>query len=244
MSPAKRGGGVQRHATTMGWSSSRNGAETAFCYERGCQPRNCPSGQRMQGTRNQRKVRGWLAAALMIVAAAMPIPAKSAPALDVTVAMRGGTVVVDVRMEVHVDVAHAWAVLTDYPHMAQFVSDLRFSEVLEDNDNVLLVRQIGETRFGLLRFAYDTVRKVVLTPMVGIRSDLVSGDFKSYRFSTRLLPTADGCIVVNHGEYVPDRWVPPVIGPALIAQATRKQYEQLGAEMLRRMHRVGHVRPG
>ena len=184
-----------------------------------------------------------VAAVLMFVAFAVPVRASAAPALDVNVAMRGKTIVVDVRMGVHVDVAQAWAVLTDYAHMARFVSDLKVSEVLAANDNVLLVHQAGETRFGLLRFAYDTVRKIALTPMVEIDSELVRGDFKSYRFSTRLFPSVDGCIVVNHGEYVPDRWVPPVLGPALIEQATRKQYEQLGAEMVSRMGRPGLLPP-
>ncbi len=96
----------------------------------------------------------------MMLSLAMPVAARSAPALDVSVATRGDMVVVDVRMAVDVDVARAWAVLTDYPHMAEFVSDLRLSEVLSQHDNVLVVHQIGETSFGLLSFAYDTVRKV------------------------------------------------------------------------------------
>ena len=192
---------------------------------------------------DQHTLHRWLAAVLTIVAVAMPFAAAAASPLDVNVAMRGKTIVVDVRMGVHVDVAQAWAVLTDYAHMARFVSDLEVSEVLAAKDNVLLVHQAGETRFGLLRFAYDTVRKIALTPMVEIDSELVRGDFKSYRFSTRLFPSVDGCIVVNHGEYVPDRWVPPVLGPALIEQATRKQYEQLGAEMVSRMGRPGLLPP-
>ncbi len=70
--------------------------------------------------------------------------------------------------------------------------------------------------------------------MAEIRSTLVAGDFKSYSFATRLVATTGGCVVVNHGEYVPNRWIPPIVGPALIKQATRKQYEELHAEMLRR----------
>jgi hypothetical protein len=149
--------------------------------------------------------------------------------------MHGDAVVVDVRMPVDVSVAAAWMVLTDYASMARFISDLRLSEVLSRRDNVLLVHQIGETRFGLLDFTYDTVRKIVLTPMVEIDSTLASGNFKSYHYSTRLLATSAGCVVVNHGEYVPLRWVPPIVGPVLIKQATQNQYEQLRAEMLRRV---------
>jgi len=186
----------------------------------------------------------WLWPVLVILVLSTPAHASSAPELDVTVAMHGDTIVVDVQMSVDVNVATAWGVLTDYEHMTHFVSDLRLSEVVSRYDDVSVVHQIGETRIGLFRFSYDTVRKVRLSPMTEIESTLVAGDFKSYRFSTRLYPTTSGCIVVNHGEYVPTRWVPPILGPAFIEQGTRTQYEQLRAEMLRRLAERRHASVG
>lgn len=180
------------------------------------------------------QVRRSLWPLLTMLALWMPLPAHGEQALDVKVVTRKNVVVVDVRMVVDVDVPRAWSVLTDYAHMVQYLSDLRLSEVMSRRDNVLLVHQVGETRSGVLHFTYDTVRQVELTPMAEIRSKLVTGDFKSYSASTRLFPMTRGCVIVNHGEYVPNRWVPPLLGPALIEQGTRKQYAELRAEMLRR----------
>jgi hypothetical protein len=39
---------------------------------------------------------------------------------------------------------------------------------------------------------------------------------------------------VNHGEFITDVWVPPVIGPGFIQAETRKQYDEMRREILRR----------
>jgi hypothetical protein len=161
-------------------------------------------------------------------------PAPSDEDIVVHVETRGATVIVDVVAPVAAEIGQAWDVLTDYPHMAEFVSNLRVSEVTSNNGNVLRVHQTGEAKKGPLRFAFETVRLVELVPPNIIRSRLLQGDFKSYEFTTTLTPRAEGVTIVNHGEYVPNRWVPPVVGPALIAAETRKQYGELRAEIMRR----------
>ncbi len=67
-----------------------------------------------------------------------------------------------------------------------------------------------------------------------IRSHLVSGDFKSYEATTRLVEQPSGTLIVHHGEYVPKAWLPPMIGPAVVESQTRKQYAEMIAEILRR----------
>jgi hypothetical protein len=170
--------------------------------------------------------------ALAATAHAAPVP----PADDVAVAVErhGATIVVDVEMRVPVGAREAWAVLTDYEHMAAFVSTLTSSVVLQRNDNHLEVEQVGEARRGPLTYAFDTVRAIELVPYREIRSTLIRGRFKSYLFTTRIVDQGPTSIVVHHGEYVPTTWVPPIVGPALIQAETRKQYAELREEMLRR----------
>jgi hypothetical protein len=43
--------------------------------------------------------------------------------------------------------------------------------------------------------------------------------------------------ILNTGHFVPNVWVPPLIGPSVIAAETRKQFDEIRAEILRRSAR-------
>ena len=152
----------------------------------------------------------------------------------VHVQRRGETVVIDVDMQIGVAPAIAWGVLTDYDHMATFLSSLTSSKVVEGQGETFHVAQAGHTKVAFMTFSFAAVRAIELTPMHEIRSSLVSGDFKSYASTTRLVGVDQGVRVVHHGEYVPKAWLPPIVGLAVIESATRKQFDEFSAEMLRR----------
>ena len=164
--------------------------------------------------------------------------------IDVVVRLNGERVIVDVTAEVPTKRDVAWGVLTDYEHMASYVSNLKSSAVRSRKGNILEVEQSGEARRAFLAFSFTTVRSVELFPEREIRSQLIRGDFKSYEFTTRLGGEPAGPITItHHGEYVPLRWVPPIIGPSLIESETRKQYTELIAEMRRREATTVHTSP-
>jgi ribosome-associated toxin RatA of RatAB toxin-antitoxin module len=172
-----------------------------------------------------------LALAASVLAAAN---ACSADELAVRVERRGDLVVIDVEATVAAPVRDAWSVLTDYEHMASFVSNLKSSNVLSRNGNSLEVSQTGETKVAFMRFSFAVVRAVELVPMQEIRSTLVKGDFKSYEASTRIIDQRSHLLIVHHGEYVPKAWLPPMVGMAVIKSETHKQFGELVAEILRR----------
>lgn len=174
---------------------------------------------------------------IVLLALLLCSPATAAAPVDpvqVNVQRRGAIVVVDVQTEVAADVATAWAVLTDYEHMAAFISNLKTSVVLTRLGNQLEVLQSGQAKKGPLTFSFETTRAVELIPDREIRSHLIKGDFKSYDFTTTVVDTGSGVSIVNHGEYWPNVWVPPIVGPAMIESETRKQYGEIRAEILRR----------
>jgi polyketide cyclase/dehydrase/lipid transport protein len=154
--------------------------------------------------------------------------------INVRVQRQGETVVVDVEAHVAGPLRDAWAVFTDYENMASFISNLTASKVLARGDDKLEVMQAGRTKVGFLSFGFEAVRSVELVPMREIRSSLVSGDFKAYSSTTSLAATSTGTDVRHHGEYVPKKWLPPLIGPAVIEHETRKQYQEFAAEVERR----------
>ena len=54
------------------------------------------------------------------------------------------------------------------------------------------------------------------------------------RVATRVVDDGTQVHILNNGRFVPNVWVPPVIGPSAIEAETRKQFDEIRAEILRR----------
>jgi hypothetical protein len=176
----------------------------------------------------------WLP--LLLFAMFVPSAQSAAPDADIVVAVRKDkeTIFVDVDCPVRAPVAVIWEVLTDYDHMSAFISTLSYSGVEARRDNVLTVKQKGTAKLGLLSFTFENVREVEIVPLVEIRSHHISGDLESSTFTTRVVDVDGTPHVINIGRYVPKTWVPPLVGPTLIAGETRRQFADIRAEILRR----------
>lgn len=173
----------------------------------------------------------------VILLALLPVSAWSASTdqdIVVHVEMHGQIVAVDVDCPVAAPWAVVWEVLTDYDHMARFISNLEYSGVDDRADNVLRVHQKGKASRGILTLRFDNVREIELVPYREIRSRLISGDLKASDFVTRIVEIDARLHIVNSGRYVPNLWVPPFIGPALIKAETQKQFGEFRTEILRR----------
>jgi hypothetical protein len=179
---------------------------------------------------------GWRVLAVLLLAV-LPVSAWSFNTdqdIVVHVRMYGQTVAVDVDCPVDAPWSVVWDVLTDYDHMAQFISNLEYSGVDDRLDNVLHVHQKGKASRGILTLRFDNVREIELVPYHEIRSRLISGDLKASDFVTRIEEIGALIHIVNSGRYTPNILVPPLIGPSLIEAETQKQFGQIRAEILRR----------
>jgi len=179
-------------------------------------------------------MRHWLE--VMCLAAVACAAWAAAPASDIAVDVRknGETIFVDVDCPVRAPLPIIWDVLTDYDHMSSFISTLDYSGIEGRRDDVLIVRQKGKAKLGLLSVTFDNVREVQIVPLVEIRSHHISGDLESSTFTTRVVDIDGIPHIRNIGRYVPKAWVPPLVGPALIAGETRKQFDDIRSEILRR----------
>ena len=183
--------------------------------------------------------RNWMGSRVLaaLFAALVPVSAWSLELnqdILVRVQKLGQTVAVDVDCPVDAPWSVVWEVLTDYEHMAQFISNIEYSGVETRTDNVLRVRQKGKATRGPLTLRFDYLREVELVPNHEIRSRLISGDLKASDFVTRIVEVATKLHIVNTGRYTPNLWVPPVIGPALIEAETQKQFGEIRNEIMRR----------
>ena len=154
--------------------------------------------------------------------------------IDVRASQSGDVIIVDVDLVVRATQDEVWKVLTDYDHMAQFVANLEESAIVARNGNTLDVMQKGTARYGLLSFPFESVRRVRLTPSREIHSTIISGDMAGSEITTRIATNGDMAHVSVRSRFIPTRWIPPVIGPQVIASETRKQWFTLREEVLKR----------
>jgi Polyketide cyclase / dehydrase and lipid transport len=163
--------------------------------------------------------------------------------IDVRASKEGDNIIVDVDLAVQASQAEVWNVLTDYDHMAQFVANLEASRILSRTGNTLDVMQKGTARYGLLSFPFESVRRVVLTPIRQIHSTITSGDMTGSEITTRVASDGEMTKVSVRSQFVPTIWIPPVIGPQVIASETRKQWFTLREEILRRRALIAEPMP-
>jgi Polyketide cyclase / dehydrase and lipid transport len=160
--------------------------------------------------------------------------ADSDQAIDIGVRIQGEEVIVDVNFHVRLTPQEAWAVMTDYDHATHFISKLEKSVILSRTDELLLVSQKGTMGYGPFSLALETVSEIRLIPFEKMQAHLISGNMKKNEATTRLIPDATGTRIVYHMESIPDVWMPPIIGRALVEFETRARFHQLVEEMLRR----------
>ena len=185
-------------------------------------------------------VRRAFAASLALAAALGAWPPVDAWAAgdtsDIVVHARkdGATITVEVDCPVDAPRAVVWDVLTDYDHMAKFISNLQESAIRMRMGDRLHVHQKGQASRGPLTFPFESVREIELVPQSEIRSKMISGDTMPASFTTRIEAAGTKLHIVHTGTYTPSIWVPPVVGTALIEMETRKQYGEIRDEVLRR----------
>jgi len=178
--------------------------------------------------------RRWPAALLLLGLALLPLAGSAGEALWCEVRIEGEWVWVDVSFAVPASRAEVWEVLTDFEHMARFVSNLTVSKVVGREGAVLHVMQSGKAHRGVLEFPFETLREIHLSPMRRIESHLISGSMKHQEGVTELGDEGGETRVVFHGASVPGVWIPPVVGKPFIEAEIREQFEELEAEILRR----------
>jgi ribosome-associated toxin RatA of RatAB toxin-antitoxin module len=146
----------------------------------------------------------------------------------------GEAVMVEARARVKADVETAWAVLTAYDRYAEFIPDLKSSEILARAGETAIVHQKGEAGFFLFHFPIEVTFSVTEQPPTGISSRAISGTFKEMT-GVYTLAREDGGVRLDYsGRLVPKFRLPPLIGTAAVKVAVEKQFGALVREIQRR----------
>jgi carbon monoxide dehydrogenase subunit G len=154
--------------------------------------------------------------------------------IEVKVRINGEDVVVDVSFPVAATQQEVWAVITDFEHMASFVSNVQSSRVIDRSGNILHIAQQGKAQHGPLSFAFDSVREIRLFPFDRIQSRLTSGKMRKLEGDTQLSVEGGATRVAYHGDSIPGVWIPPIIGKIFIENELREQFRDVRNEVVRR----------
>lgn len=158
---------------------------------------------------------------------------RELPEPSVRVNHQDGLLVLDISYQVPVSPREAWAVLTDFEHMAEFIPNLDSSKVLQRTGKLVEVEQKGSASIGLLPIHYESRRQVEFIPYQTIRSQTLSGNGRLE--STMLLtPAGSGTLLTYHATAVPDLPVPVSLVSAYFNDMLEMQFKAMGQEMLRR----------
>jgi hypothetical protein len=180
----------------------------------------------------------WLCAIALLLAQ-VPAPASSPGDQGITVHVRKERSTFEISFEftVPATVEETWNVLADYEHMAQFVSTIDSIRIVSRDGNRLEVAQQSHGNVGPIHISVDGLREIELTPPKEIRSHLVKGDLKAADFTTRIVDDGGATRVVGTGKLVPAAWVAWAVTVATVEAQTRRQYQDLRNEILRRKAR-------
>lgn len=154
--------------------------------------------------------------------------------IEVKVQNDGERILVYATFTVPVGAQQAWAVLTDFENLPNFISGVQSSKVTSETGNNLQVSQRGITQFGFFTFSFDSVREVNLSPFNKIQERMISGNMRKMEETTVLSSEGSQTRIVYQADIIPGHWMLRFAGQFFIENEAREQFQQIKTEMIRR----------
>jgi len=173
-----------------------------------------------------------IASALLALLAA----SSSAVAQDVSIrtARDGDFVTVSATAVMKVDPHVAWAVLSDYDHLAKFIPDMKSSRVVSRDGNRLRVEQKGDVGFFFYKEPVSVLLEVHEEPPVRITARSIEGNVKQLETRYELHASGAGTKLEYAGRFVPEFAIPPLIGMPFVNRVIERRFRAMVAEIQRR----------
>jgi|SRR5882672_1804931 len=174
-----------------------------------------------------------LPVAVLALASAWSLPC-AAEAISIRTAREGEFVTVSASVVMHVDVRVAWAVLTDYDHLAKFIPDMKTSRVVSREGNRVRVEQTGDVGFFFYKEPVNVVLEVREEPPRRITAWSVEGNVKGLETRYELDVSGKGVRLDYAGRFVPAFAIPPLIGMPLVSRLIERRFRAMVEEIERR----------
>lgn len=144
-----------------------------------------------------------------------------------------GTLQLSITLRVPVQPRDAWAVLTDFEHMPDFIPNLESSRVLQNTGKSMQVEQKGSVSLGMIPIHYESRRQIDLTPHKMIRSHSLSGNTRLDSVMV-LTPIGRETLLAYRATAIPDLPVPNSMVSSYMSEMLENQFKAMGQEMIRR----------
>ncbi len=161
--------------------------------------------------------------------------------IEIKVQVTGENVIVDLSLLVPATRQQVWAVLTDFDHMASFISNLKESKVISTSADTLKVFQRGSAKYGPISFPFESTREMQLAPFDKIRSHMISGNMRKMEGTTQLVDEGAQTRIIYHTDSIPGVWIPPIVGKVFIEHEIREQFREIRNEIVKRKQEPGQV---
>ena len=173
-------------------------------------------------------------AAAVVLASWLAAPCLSQEQLNIEVVRVGDYITVTASAELQANPRIAWEVLSDYDDLARFIPDIRSSRVLRRDADGPVVEQKGEFGFLFFRQAIEVIMAVREEPPRRIVARAISGNMKDMEGRYELLPSLKGVRLAYYGRFVPDFFVPPLIGMPIVRRSLERRFRAMAEEIERR----------
>jgi ribosome-associated toxin RatA of RatAB toxin-antitoxin module len=172
-------------------------------------------------------------AALLALALSAPSLAE-APDVSIRTGRDGDFITVSASAVMKVDPRIAWAVLSDYDHLARFIPDMKSSRVVSRDGDRIRVEQRGDVGFFFYREPVNMLLEVREEPPSRITARGIEGNIKGLETRYELRASEAGIKLDYAGRFVPDFSIPPLIGMPLMNRLIERRFRAMVGEIQRR----------
>jgi hypothetical protein len=155
--------------------------------------------------------------------------------IDVKIQIKSEIVIVDLTLVIAGTRQDVWEVLTDFDHMANYVSNLKESKVVSISGGTLNVYQRGAAKYGPINFPFESTREIILTPFDKMQSHMIRGNMTKMEGTTELTEENGQTRIHFHSESIPGVWIPPIAGRVFIEHETKEQFQEIRNEIVKRI---------
>jgi len=178
--------------------------------------------------------RGAFPHALLFAVVALVQGNAHAQEISVRAVRDGEFIIVSASAVMRVDPGVAWAVLSDYDHLARFIPDLTISRVVSREGNKVRVEQKGDVGFIFYKQPISVTLEVYEEPQRRISARGIEGNVRGLETHYELHHSGPEVKLDYGGRFDPDFVIPPLIGMPLLRRVFERRFRAMVEEIQRR----------